>query len=296
MSTHPTARLLVIGLGVLALSTLADTQGLERVLYVSALDATTRAPVTDLGVRDFRVTEDGVTREVLRVTPATTPMPVALLVDNQHAARLTIADLRTAVESFLRDIQGLGPIAVVSVAERPTIVQDYTTDPARLSAATKRLFAVPDAGATLLDAIVEVSRGIGKRESDRAAIVLVTTELTEFSNYHYSQVLEALKASGAMMSAVIYQNQQGPGLDDPAQNRAVVLDRGVNETGGWRETVLTSMSYRQALAKIGAALKNQYRVVYARPETLIPPERVTISSTRDNVSVSGHPARGQKDR
>ncbi|MGE0463670.1 MAG: hypothetical protein AB7Q16_20090 [Vicinamibacterales bacterium] len=290
------ALLPALGLGALALAPSLNAQATERVLYVSALDAKTRAPVDTLAPGDLRVTEDDVTREVLRVTPATTPMPVAVIVDNQAAAQPTIADLRSALTSFLAAIDGLGPVALITIADRPTILQDYTTDAGQLKAAANRLFAMPDSGATLLDALVEVSRGLARRESDRAAIVVVTPELTEFSTLHFSQVLDGLKASGAMMSAVVLQNARGSIQNDAGRNRAVVLDRGVKETGGWREDVLTSMSYRQALERLAAALKKQYRVVYARPQTLIPPERVRVSAARDGLVVTGHPARGQNER
>jgi hypothetical protein len=289
-------RLPVAALGSVLAATLSWAQPLERVLYVSALDAATRGPVEDLGPGDFRVTEDGVVREILRVTPATTPMPVAVIIDNQAGAQATIADLRRGLASLLGEIEGLGPVALVSTADRPTILQDYTTDAARLRDAATRVFAQPDSGATLLDAIVEVSRGLRKRESDRAAIVLVSMELTEFSNRHFSQVLDELKAGGATMSAVVLLNQAGSIRDDPSRNRAVVLDRGVKESGGWREDVLTSMSYSDALVQIGRALTHQYRVVYARPETLIPPERVAVTATRAGVVASGYPARGQQER
>ena len=290
------ARLLSVGLVVVALSSSLPAQGTERVLYVSALDSKTRTPVDTLAPGDVRVTEDGVVREVLRVTRATTPMPVALIVDNQAAAQAAIADIRAALTAFLAGIDGLGPVALVTTADRPTILQDYTTDAARLRDAANRIFAMPDSGATMLDAIVEVSRGLGRRESDRAAIVVVTPELTEFSTLHFAQVLDGVKASGAMMSAVVLQNMRGSIQDDAGRNRAVVLDRGVKETGGWREDVLTSMSYKQALEQIARALTHQYRVEYARPQTLIPPERVSVQATRDNIVVAGAPARGQKAR
>jgi hypothetical protein len=271
-------------------------QGTERILYVTALDAQSKAPLEHLGPADIRVTEDDRAREVIRVTPATSPMAIAVLVDNQAAAQATIADLRRALTSFVTEAAGLGPVALITVADRPTIAQDYTTDATRLSAAASRIFAQPGSGATMLDAIVEISRGLGHREEDRAAIVLVTTERTEFSNLHYSQVLDALKSGGAMMSAVVFVNTRGSNQTDAARNRAVVLDRGIVESGGIRVDVLTSQSYGNALSQVASALKHQFRVVYARPQQLIPPERILVSAVKDDVTVTGAPARGQKER
>ncbi len=292
----PFGRMLGAAIGCLLLAAVVLAQAPERILYVSALDRNTRAPVESLGVKDLRVTEDGVAREVLRVEPAKSPMPIAVIVDNQEAAQETIANLRTALSSFFRAVDGVGPVALITVADRPTILQDYTTDQAQLQQAANRVFAAPDSGATLLDGIVEVSRGLAKRESDRAAIVLVTLEQTEFSTLHYSQVLDPLRSSGAMMSAVVLLNPAGSMNNDAARNRSVVLDRGIKETGGWREDVLASMNYERALQQIAGALRHQHRVVYARPETLIPPERIEVSATREGMIVAGAPARGQKDR
>ena len=296
MSYVALTRLLVAILGVVALPAGLLAQASERVLYVTALDTKTNAPIESLGPADIRVTEDDRAREVLRVTPATTPMPIAVLVDNQAGAQATIADLRTALTRFLPEVAALGPVAIITTADRPTIQQDYTTDVDKLTKAANRLFAQPDSGATLLDAIVEISKGLGRREEDRAAIVLVTLELTEFSTMHFSQVLDGLKDGGAMMSAVVLQNPRGSIQTDAGRNRAVVLDRGTRDSGGTRVDVLTSLSFGNALSQIAAALKHQHRVVYARPQQLIPPERIEVDAVKSGVMVTGAPARGQKER
>lgn len=289
------AALLVVWVGVLACAQPAQAQAVERVVYASALDRS-RAPVDDLAAGDIRITEDGRAREVLSVRPATSPMPVAIIVDNQAAAQATIGDLRNALTAFVARLDGLGPVAIITTADRPTIVQDYTTDAAKLRAAAQRIFAQPDSGATLLDAIPEVSRGLTRREEDRAAMVVVTLELTEFSTQHYAQVLDGLQQSGAALHAVVLRNQAGSMQNDAARNRAVVLDRGVAESGGVRVDVLTSMSYAGALEQVAGALRHQHRIVYARPQMLIPPKRVSIAAVRPGLSVTGTPARGQKER
>ena len=262
-------------------------------MYVSVFDEKTRAPITGLGPEAFNIKEDGKSREVLRVTPATSPMPIAVLIDNTEGATRTITDLRKGLATFIRELDGVGPMALISVADRPTILIDYTTDQKKLLDAAGRIFAVSNSGATLLDAIVEVGKGLQKREADRAAMVIVTTEHTEFSTRHYSEVLEALAKSGAMMSAVVFTSPSGLSLDDAARNRATVLDEGPRDSGGVRLDVLTSLAYDTRLHDVAAILKNQHRVVYARPQTLIPPEKITVAATKPGQEAHGAPARGQ---
>lgn len=269
------------------------TQVRERIAYVSVIDAKTLAPVRDVGPDAIAIHEDGTRREVLRVTPASSPMPVALIVDNSQAVAATIPDLRKALASFLTAIDGVGPTAIFTVADRPTVLQEYTTSQKDLLGAAGRLFHAPSSGATLLDTISDVARGLAKRESDRASIVVVTGENIEFSNLQYRDVLERLADSGAMMYTIVLVNPAGSVATDEARNRATVLDRGPRESGGLRIDVLTSMSFESRLQVFGEMLKSQYRVTYARPEALIPPEKVQISAAKPGLEAYGAPARGQ---
>jgi von Willebrand factor type A domain len=289
-------RLFAGGACALLFSAALLAQANERVLYVSAWDEKTRAPITGLGTDAFEIREDSVRREVLRVTPATSPMAVAILVDNSQAARNHIGDIRKALGSFVKALDGVGPVAIIGVADRPTILRDYTTNQKQLEDGVNKVFAMPDSGATLLDAIVEISKGLERREEDRAAMVVLTTENVEFSTRHYSDVLEGLAKGGAMLHAVVLTTPAGTSLDDASRNRASVLDRGPTDSGGTRIDVLTSQAFEAKLKELAAILKSQHRVVYARPQTLIPPQKVEVTSAKTGVEASGGQARGQVAR
>lgn len=271
-------------------------QAAERVLYVNAWDSKTHAPVAGLGPSDFKVTEDDRAREVLRVTPATSPMPIAILVDNSQAANDHIAEIRRALQSLVRELSGLGPVAIIGIADRPTVLRDYTTDQKLLQDGVGKVFAMPGSGATLLDAIVETSNGLRRRDEDRAAIVILSTENVEFSNRHYNEVLDALQKAGAQLHVVILNTPAGASLDEASRNRAFVLDRGPRDSGGTRTDVLASQAFEPKLKELAAILKSQQRVVYARPDSLIPPEKVVVSAAKAGIEASGAPARNQKVR
>jgi len=296
MSRHPIVRLAAGGAVALVISVVLAAQSAERVLYVNVWDQATRAPITGLGTDAFAVREDGLAREVLRVTPATSPMSVAIVVDNSQAATPAIADLRKGLSALVKSLDGIGPVALITVADRPTILRDYTTDQKQLQAAANGVFALPGSGATLLDAIVEVSKGLSKRDTDRAAMVIVTGENREFSNRHYQDVLDELKKSGAQMHALVLNGPGGTSLGDEARNRASVLDLGPRTSGGTREDILTSQAFEVKLRELAAILKSQHRVVYSRPQTLIPPEKIEVSATKPGQAASGAPARGQAIR
>ena len=67
----------------------------------------------------------------------------------------------------------------------------------------------------------------------------------------------------------------------------------MRRTGGLRRDVLATQAFAPAMADLARLLTHQFRVVYARPQTLIPPESVTITAASPAAVAYGGPARGQ---
>ena len=276
-------------------------QAIERSLWVSVVDQN-GAPVSGLSNADFIVREDNVAREVLRVLPAAEPMQIALLVDTSQQARDDIANIRQALPPFIdaltapNDAGRRNEIALIGFGERPTILTDYTTDAAALKKGVGRIFATQGSGPYLLDAISEVVQGFKKRDAQRPVIVAVAVERgRELSYRMYDQVLDPLKDSQAPFYAEMI-GQPRDGTSDEERSRAIVLDRGTAETGGRRDQLLTSMALNAKLKQLADQLTHEYRVVYARPESLIPPEHITVAAAKPGLVAHGTPAKdsGQK--
>lgn len=291
---HPIARLAaaVVTLSLVCSGT-AAAQARERIAFVSVVDRQTGTPVDALAPKDLVIREDRVAREVLRVAPATGPMPLAILVDNSTAAEPAIADIRNALTAFMQALGGLGPISVISMAERPTVVTDYTSNMAALTAGIQRIFARPSSGVTLVEAVQETSNGLMKREGERAAIVVLGAGGVEQSSLSYTSALERLKASGATLHAIVLSPPGQSAFDEPTRQRDTLLARGVKDTGGFRRDVLTSMAFGPALVDLARVLTKQFRVVYARPQSLIPPDAFEVAATAPGHSAYGTAGRGQ---
>lgn len=273
----------------------AAAQARERVVFVSLLDrsGTARDTVTPA---DLIVREDGVPREILRITPATTPMPVAVLIDNSQLVESAIPDIRNALSTFVRLAGPVGPIALITMADRPTILVDYTSDPKTLLAGAARVFAQPMSGPTLLDTIEQAAIGITRRETERAAIVVLGTAVQDVSNVAAERVLDRLRASGASLHAVVLAPTGQGDMDLAWRDRQLVLDRGTRDSGGRRIDVLATQAFPDQLGAVATALRRQFRVVYARPDTLIPPKRLEVRAAGRGMTVLATAARGQSDR
>jgi VWFA-related protein len=288
------------GCGLVWLAGSAAAQSVERSLYVSVLDAS-GAPVTDLAARDFVVREDNGEREVLRVSPATEPIQIALLVDNSQAAEPFIGDFRRALHDFVTAVDSQHQIALIGLGQRPTILVDYTRDRRRLDEGVSRLFAQTGSGTYLMDAITEVAQGLQRRESTRRVLVAIVTKGPEFSSRYSRQVLDELRQSGAVLDAFVMTSGAGPRADasgtQPAfalvddlsdqnvRERELTLSQGPALTGGRREDLGSSMSVSSRLRDLARELNNQYRVVYAATRDLIPAESVEVSVRRPELRV-----------
>ena len=212
--------------------------------------------------------------------------------DNSAAASDDITFLRSGLSKFVARMAPGNRVAVIALADRPTILVDYTDDTKRLSDAVGRLFAMSQSGMTLLDAIFETTRGLAKRETPRAVIVPVFTDGVEFTNRYSKDIVAALRSEDVALHMVtigqFYHSEEhatrersflldaGPGSPEVNASRCSARMGSKTRCNGWRVSCL-----------------RRYKVVYGRPQSLIAPERAEVSSTRAGVTMRGARARGE---
>ena len=267
----------------------------QHSIYVSALDSAGK-PVEFLNPEDIVVREDRTTREVLDVTPSADPMELVLLVDNSQAADPFIRDYRQALPAFIKDIAAdetgaRHQFSVITLADRPTINTDYTFSAEDAIKGTERIFAMPGSGSTLLESIVEVTKGINKRNAVRPVIVAVVTEGPELSNRTYPSVLEPLRGAKASFNVVTIGRPTSAN-----QDRNIVLADGTKTTGGRYETVMISTALTARMKQLAQDLTHQFKVTYSRPQTLLPPEKITVTAAKSGLTIRSIPAKETQER
>ena len=271
-----------------AIAVPATAQTTEHTAYVSVLDKS-GTPVSGLDVADFVVREDGRTREILRAGRTSDPVDLALIVDNSQAAESHILDLRKALGAFVEKMAGQqANIALVGMADRPTVLMDYTQSAAELRKGVARIFAQPGSGTVFQDTITQTVRGLSKRDNPRRAALVITGEGPDFSNTPYQRTLDVLRTSGVAFHVIRLTDRSGASIrDNNARDRALVIDEGPRVSGGRTEDVLSSMGYDDALARVAEDLGNTYKVVFARPGALVPPKAFEVTVARDGLTARG---------
>jgi hypothetical protein len=129
-----------------------------------------------------------------------------------------------------------------------------------------------------------------KRHALRPVMIAIATEGPELSDRPFPAVLDPLHESGAAFHVVILGRP-----DNRSHDRAIVLDRGTRESGGRYDNLLAGSALTGRMKQIARDLTGQYRVTYARPQTLIPPERVTVATARPGLTVRGTPALEERE-
>jgi VWFA-related protein len=266
----------------------AFAQADERTVYAAVVDRDGDT-VLDLTVKDFVVREDGMAREVLRVAKDDDPLQIALMIDNSAPMRPRLSQLRRAASAFVKATRDGVPIALITLAERPTIAVGYTTDRAPLQNAIEKMFSY-EAGNYLLDGIAETSQALAKRPMWRSAIAVITGLGPEMSYRQYTEVLRFFREGGASLHVL----QLGMGVGE--QGREIVVSRGTSETGGRFEEVLTAAALEKKAQQLAMEISNQYRITYARPPRLIPPKKIEVSVRRPNLRVRSRALQVENER
>ena len=259
------------------------------------------APITDLEAADFEIREDDAAREVLRVGAAGADRQIAVLVDTSEAAVRMTSDIRRGLSAFVDGMGEDNQISIVSFGGPPRILVAATSSVERLRSGIDRVFPQSGQAAYLLDAMYEVAEGFTRREAERPVMVIVTAEGGDYSNRRGREVLEHISDSGAAVYALSVEARRAAfeigqptsgfvgGFDARQQQfeRDLVLARGTADTGGSHRDLFASSAVERALRNLVTELRNQYLVVYSRPDSLIPPEEVRVGVDRPGLTARG---------
>ena len=246
-------------------------------------------PVTDMKVTDFTVRENDVAREVIRVSPAPPPSHVYLLIDDSQATQGLSNFLRPALTTTISKLAAQAPapqMAFMTFGERPNRRVDFTPNPEPLLKVASGLFPVTGSGAYFLQAITDITKDLKKREAASPVIFAFVSESgPEFSSELHRQVADALRSAGASLWVVTLQRGAVAMEAAAARERASVLGDVTRDSGGMNKVVLSAQGIELGFNAVTALLTSRYLVTYGRPESMVPPDKIEVTSRRKDVQI-----------
>jgi hypothetical protein len=265
-------------------------QGQTRRVYLSALGKD-GAPVAELAAADLAVKEGGKSREIVSVRPATRPLQIAILVDDNGTGLF-----RVPVARFIEALLGRAEFSIITVAGQPVKLTPFTPNSDVLREAILQLNARPASpdGGQLLSGISEAAVDFERRNVERAVILALTVGGEEHTPLPPHHVLEQLRKSGAALHVVSVLGSQLRATAQPTragellnENLSLneILGDGPKRSGGHREEVPALAGAVTGLSQLAEALKHQFVVEYTLPDGVKPSDRFSVSTKRNDVTL-----------
>jgi hypothetical protein len=115
----------------------------------------------------------------------------------------------------------------------------------------------------------------------------------EYSNRYHDQVQKALDDAGASFHIVMIGPPPNDLTTQEGRERAITFSQTTESTGGRYDNVLAASALPDRLTQVANELTHQYLVTYARPQMLIPPEKITVATKRAGLHVRGTPVKSK---
>ena len=242
-------------------------------LYAAVTDGAGQ-PVANLVPESFRIEEDGAVMTILSAHAGTTPMKIAILVDNSEmiTSLNAIPSLRTGLTEFLNRLPPQHEVALYSVGGSPLELLGFTSDRDALRNAADGVFPTTG-GVRMMEGMFDTwERRFDRTEAWPVVFLVLTDGPETSSNINEDQVnalVVDLIMNGATVHAVLLQNQLGGQAGGFQTQAAPFL---AETTGGLVRMVNTAPLMAEAVAEFGTLIGDhfdematRYRITYERP-------------------------------
>ena len=158
-------------------------------------------PISNLGRKNFKVSDDGIPQAITNFGTAEAPMTICMLIEfsNRWWGFLYLA-LQYSYD-FVRFIQPKDWVAVVRFDMKPEIIQDFTQNRSEVTSGLNQLVTPGFSETNLYDALAFILDRM-KDIQGRKALLLIGTGCDTFSKLTYDQALKIVKSSDTVIYPV----------------------------------------------------------------------------------------------
>ena len=274
-------------------------------LNASVTDRSGRA-LRGLAESDFTVVEDGAERRVRDVSPSTAPFNLILLLDVSGSVEERLDFIRKAALAFVQTVGPEDRVAITSFRDDVQVISDFTTDRAELA---ERIKDIQAGGPTALYDSMAYSlvHTLKPLKGERTAIVILSDGDDNRSFIPFSEVLESVLESGALVYPLYVPSGLIPTSSDPApsaaaldpmRSRFLTLTSRADEEGRKLAEVSGGVYYpitridqlQRAYDDVVQQLRTSYSITYESAAGVRRDARVRVRVAREGASVRLSPS------
>jgi Ca-activated chloride channel homolog len=236
----------------------------DLVLVQATVTDSSNKYVTDLRLDDFRLWEDKIEQQLQYFSTENVPLSVGIIFDVSGSMQNKLAAARAAANTFLRMGDRDDEYFLVEFSNSPRLVQDFTTDIAKLQ--SHLLFTRAKGNTSLYDALYLGLEKVSRGSNGRKALLLITDGEDNNSRYTFSDVKQFAKERDVMIYSIGIV--EGSDLQFSEFNGRLLLESLAELTGGIAFFPDSLDALPDICERIGIDLKSQYVLGYRPLNTI----------------------------
>jgi Ca-activated chloride channel family protein len=218
--------------------------------------------VIGLGQKNFEVFEGRNRQEIRHVSAEDAPISLGVILDLSGSMSSKIEKAREAVVEFLKTANQQDEFFIVTFADQPEEMSDFTTSVDEVRA--RLLYTVPKGRTALLDAIYLGISKMRQARYQKRALLIISDGGDNHSRYTEGEIKALVREADVLLYAVGIYDRFFP---TPEEQLGPWLLTDLTEITGGRTYTIDNPNALPSVAKaIGIQLRNQYVIGY-RPNS-----------------------------
>jgi Ca-activated chloride channel family protein len=214
--------------------------------------------VVGLDQRNFELYEGKQPQKIKHFFSEDGPVSVGVILDMSGSMKTTIERARKAVEEFLKAANPQDEFFLITFADRPHVVQDFTQKAEDIQAGL--LYTTPKGPTALLDAIYMGVDKMKEAKYQRRALLLIWDGGDNYSRYTDNEVKALTKEAAVLIYSVGIFDRDFASREE-LLGPALLTE--ISEVTGARCYTLDDSKYLPVVTRhIGVQLRNQYVLAY----------------------------------
>jgi Ca-activated chloride channel family protein len=257
--------------------------------------------ITGLQAKDFIVSDDQASQEIVSFGTQDTPCSAGLVLDVSGSMRGTLDMVKESARTFVRAANNEDEFLLLTVSTQPEVNSGFTSD---LSNVEENIAVTKPGGFTaLIDTVYLGLNQMRKARNPQRALVIVSDGMDNHSQYSKNELVRAALEADVQVYAIIIDNGAGssstngfpyrpsmiakPGEQAAQRQGPDLLEELADKTGGLYFHARNLAQAQEAMTKAGQALRNEYVIGYqpAGSGSSGKWHRIRVKTTLPKVSV-----------